>query len=423
MEGSGAVLRYYNAAGKQVASAPAALKRGFGSELLELRAAAKGLDQLLARQKARLESLLLASRRWTLSTWRERYLDHPVVGTLARRLLWTVNETTVVPVGNQLTGVRGEAVPESASGEVRLWHPLGRTLEEVAAWRERLEQLGIRQPFKQAHREIYMLTEAERRTGTYSNRFAAHVLRQSQFRALAVARQWRAPFLGGWDGGDAGAATRALPDNWRAEFWVSAIGEQYGESGGLLHVSTDQVRFHRGTEVEPAALDQVPALLFSEAMRDIDLFVGVASVGNDPAWQDGGPQGRYRQYWQNYSFGELSASAETRKQALARLVPKLRIANRCLLLERFLVVKGALRTYKIHLGSSNILMEPNDQYLCIVPDQRAKRNQEVASAFLPFEGDNTLSLILSKAFLLAEDNKIKDAAILRQIHSHTPTQS
>lgn len=35
--------------------------------------------------------------------------------------------------------------------------------------------------------------------------------------------------------------------------------------------------------------------------------------------------------------------------------------------------------------------------------------------FLPFEGDRTLSIILSKAFLLAEDGKIKDPTIMRQI--------
>jgi hypothetical protein len=35
--------------------------------------------------------------------------------------------------------------------------------------------------------------------------------------------------------------------------------------------------------------------------------------------------------------------------------------------------------------------------------------------FLPFEGDQTLAVILSKALLLAEDTKIKDATILRQI--------
>jgi hypothetical protein len=34
---------------------------------------------------------------------------------------------------------------------------------------------------------------------------------------------------------------------------------------------------------------------------------------------------------------------------------------------------------------------------------------------LPFEGDSTLSSILGKAFLLAEDHRITDPAIVRQV--------
>jgi hypothetical protein len=78
--------------------------------------------------------------------------------------------------------------------------------------------------------------------------------------------------------------------------------------------------------------------------------------------------------------------------------------------DRFLVVRGDLRTYKIHLGSGNILMEPNDQYLCIVPHHRA-----APDVFLPFEGDLGLAVILSKAFMLAADEKITDRTILNQI--------
>ena len=66
---------------------------------------------------------------------------------------------------------------------------------------------------------------------------------------------------------------------------------------------------------------------------------------------------------------------------------------------------------KIHLGSGNIQMEPNSQYLCIVQD-RKNSNEDV---FLPFEGDNTLAVILSKAFMLADDRNIKDSSILSQI--------
>ena len=42
----------------------------------------------------------------------------------------------------------------------------------VASWRRRLEELGITQPFKQAHREVYLLTEAERRDADVLNGIA-----------------------------------------------------------------------------------------------------------------------------------------------------------------------------------------------------------------------------------------------------------
>jgi hypothetical protein len=35
--------------------------------------------------------------------------------------------------------------------------------------------------------------------------------------------------------------------------------------------------------------------------------------------------------------------------------------------------------------------------------------------FLPFEGDQTLAIVLSKAFLLAADTKITDPSIVSQI--------
>jgi len=78
------------------------------------------------------------------------------------------------------------------------------------------------------------------------------------------------------------------------------------------------------------------------------------------------------------------------------------------------VVRGNLRAYKIHLGSGNVLMEPNDQYLCIVParDLAAAGGDRL---FLPFEGDATLSIVRSKAFLLAADDSITEPTIVRQI--------
>jgi hypothetical protein len=156
---------------------------------------------------------------------------------------------------------------------------------------------------------------------------------------------------------------------------------------------------------------EVDPLVFSEAMRDVDLFIGVTSIGADAEWLDRGEGRRFGDYWSRYAFGDLGAGAEVRREVLAGLVPMLAIADRCELERRFLVVRGDLRTYRIHLGSGNILMSPDDQYLCIV----AARDGRAGKLFLPFDDDPVLSVILSKAFMLAGDTKITDPTIVRQI--------
>ena len=179
----------------------------------------------------------------------------------------------------------------------------------------------------------------------------------------------------------------------------------------LLHLTPNG--YYHIMQLQP--LEQVPPLVFSEVMRDIDLFVSVASAGADPLQYV--YQGSLQEYWQMYNQQELSLSGQGRKQILERLVPMLEIGERCSLEERFLRVRGDLCTYHIHLGSGNILMEPGQQYLCIVFDAKAQEPAE-GQFFLPFEGDPLLALILSKACLLAADTQIKDTSILSQIRSN-----
>ncbi len=438
VEGTSAALHWLKE-NKPIRSVPAAAKKEHAAQLKELQAAVKDINSMLPAQRERLDTLFLSRKTWPLSVWRERYLDHPLVGTIARRLIWSFAAKGRTNDGiwhnDDLVSVKDKPLTLKDDATVSLWHPIGHAMEEVLAWRDWLEQREVIQPFKQAHREVYLLTDAERRTRTYSNRFAAHVLRQHQFHALCAARGWKNRLRMMVD--DSYPPAHRLLPAWglRAEYWIEGAGDDYGrdtnESGAFLYLTTDQVRFYAidaaqmhahaggggygrwGRESdEPLPLDTIPPLVFSEILRDVDLFVGVASVGNDPNWSDGGPEGRYRDYWQSYSFGELSATAQTRRALLERLVPRLKIADRCTLSDRFLIVRGSLRSYKIHLGSGNILMTPNDQYLCIVPKQATAGSERV---FLPFEGDGTLSVILSKAFLLADDELITDPSITSQL--------
>jgi len=430
---------------KRLASAPKSLKEKYPEELKEISQAVKDIRKMLPAQRDRIDNLFLQQKQWTYGSWQARYINHPLVGTIARRLIWKFSKddkaASAIWFNGQMVGRDGKPVDWlDDSTMVELWHPIHTESNVVLEWRQWLMDHEIRQPFKQAYREIYLLTDAELNTRVYSNRYAAHILRQHQFNSLCAAKGWKNSLRLMVDD-TFPPATKILPQ-WglRAEYWIEGIGDQYGtdtnETGTFLYLTTDQVRFYRvdaaenhahaggggyltrrwfGTaNAEPLPLEEIPPLVFSEIMRDVDMFVGVASVGNDPTWMDGGGEARYQDYWHSYSFGELTESSKTRKQVLEALVPRLKIAERCELTNKFLVVRGDIRTYKIHLGSGNILMEPNDQYLCIVPSRRSgEMGQD--KLFVPFEGDQMLAIILSKAFLLAEDKKITDTTITRQL--------
>ena len=54
---------------------------------------------MAAAQRLRLERLLLAERTWEQEAWRAAYLDHGLVGMLARRLIWTFDGVAAIPSG------------------------------------------------------------------------------------------------------------------------------------------------------------------------------------------------------------------------------------------------------------------------------------------------------------------------------------
>ncbi|WP_051944469.1 DUF4132 domain-containing protein [Streptacidiphilus rugosus] len=393
--------------GRVSRTAPAAVRQECPDELAQLTRLAKEVRATLTAARARIEALLSTDRSWPYEEWCRHFRDHPVVGVPTRALIWEFQDED-----GPWRAVAPGREPDGVPRRVRLWHPIRVPAAEVLARREEILARELRQPFKQAFREVYLLTPAEEETGAWSNRFAAHIVHYQRLYALFKERGWQSNYLGPHSDGYDGLARAEFGDGrWRAGLHHEPVGEEGGHS--FDHATTDQVRFERrdGRSWRPVQLAEVPAEVFSEAMRDIDLFVAVTSVAADPDWADRG-EDRWTDYRRATAFADLSANAQMRREALERILPRLRIADRCTLDARHLVVRGELADYRIHLGSANILMEPGGRYLCIVPARRAGEGR----VFLPFE-DERLSLILSKAALLAADTKITDASILAQIRA------
>ncbi len=418
-------LAWFKPDGSPQKTVPAFVKEKYGAKLKKLKDTQKQIDQTTSAQRDRIDRMFRTGRTWSYESFKTLYMDHGLLSILAEKIIWyftnqkdVKHSFAVIWLDGNWQDNQGETVLPEADTVVSLWHPALESLSETATWRALLSDKKIQQPLKQAFREVYLLTDAEINTKSYSNRMASHILKQHQFNMLAKIRGWKYALMGAYDDGRYNEAAEVqLPEyNLKAQYWINEVNADgaYNDTGIWNYIATDQIRFVSTLTNETIDLIDVPILPFSEILRDVDLFVGVASVGNDPTWQDSGGIPAYRDYWTSFSFGDLSEVAKNRKEILEGLVPRLKISKVATIKDRFLIVKGKLRTYKIHLGSTNILMEPNDQYLCIVPDRSQKNPTE--NLFIPFEGDTGLSVILSKAFLLAEDDKITDTTITSQIN-------
>lgn len=402
----------------------------------ELRRAAKDIPKLLREVRWRIERGWRTEREWSFCDWHERMIGNALVGTLTRRLIWRFT----LPDGQMhdliwhgrgpLASDGSRFVTDLSNARVGLWHPSFSNDGDVTKWRTLLAMRRICQPFPQAHRPLYVATEAERRTGTYSNRFSGHILEQPVLIAFLRSRGWStASRVAGHPASDGKPNELRLPRfGVAAQFWVAGVGHQVQEephgyaAANFQFVSTDRLVFRpldpNGTSVDAfVPIEDVPTMALCEAMRDLDQAVGLTSIGNDRFWTDRGARALpplsnsidvdvYRREWTR-----ASGMVAERHAFLATIVPSLAIADRLRLEERALTVRGDLHTYCIDLGSSSVRRSPRDQHVCIVlggapgPD----------GGFVPYEGDTILSAILSKAFMLANDRQIADPVIKGQL--------
>nr|BFE72743.1 hypothetical protein GCM10020092_060440 [Actinoplanes digitatis] len=87
------------------------------------------INKTLSVERLRVEGLFSQDRVWDWATWRRRYLDHPITGVTARRLIWQASPdgatwTSGMPerAGDGWT-LSGLGSPPGALWRVRLWHP------------------------------------------------------------------------------------------------------------------------------------------------------------------------------------------------------------------------------------------------------------------------------------------------------------
>jgi hypothetical protein len=340
-------------------------------------------------------------------------MEHPLVAPVSKGSIWRLQSaagpTLAIEWQGKLVDAAGQSVDALEDGHVSLWHPLESDAQTVRAWRAFVEDRGFRQPLKQAHREAFRLGIEDGLDECGSTRFAGHVVRQDLFAALCRSQGWHYALQGPFASEQ--EASIELPRFGLVARLEVPFVQPYDPSHGLdpfVSIGTLSFEASRGGTL---ALRDVPPRLFSETMRDVSLFVSVASVANTPDWRAAPPA--LRRYYRDATFPRLSETGIIRRDFIERRRGDLPHSDRLSLDDRALVVRGDLHTDRIHLDTAEILIAPDGPLLAF-PENVGPRTRPELDELLPF-ADGTLSLVLSNAALLARDAEIDDAFVRVQL--------
>ena len=365
--------------GKALKSIPAKLKKH--AYVAELKKTEKHLREQYRRAKKMLEEAMEDGTPLFAYEIANIIENNPVIAPLLQTLVFELDTALGFYEDGVLAAPDGTRTAVAADAELKIAHALD--LYESGTWatyQKYLFEKGIKQPFKQVFRELYVKTADERGKET-SLRYAGHQIQPAKTVALLKTRRW---VIDGTEGLQ------------RVYYKANIIARIYAladwfSPADIEAPTLEWVDFFDRKTFKKLPIDDVPDLIFSEVMRDVDLAVSVAHVGGvDP---------------------EASHSTVEMRRAIAQFnLPLFKLDN-VRLASAHAHIHGTLGDYTVHLGSG-IVQQKAGAMINVLPVHSQHRGR----LFLPFlDEDPKTAEILSKIVLFAEDGKIKDPFILEQI--------
>ncbi len=255
----------------------------------------------------------------------------------------------------------------------------------LAAWQKlffnRQQKQEITQPFRQVFRELYIKLEEELKQN-HSHMFAGYQIWPAKTAAALKTRRWIADY-------ESGLEKIFYKNNITVTLY--ALADWFSPSD-IEPPTLEYVEFSDRKTFKQLTIEEVPDIVYSEAMRDVDLAVSISCAGGvDPI---------------------ASHSTIEMRKVIAQYHIKLFALENVTIEGTHAFIRGSLGEYTIHLGSGVIHMQGIHQ-IHVLP----VHSQHRGKIFLPFlDEDPKTAEIISKILLFAKDERIKDPYILRQMY-------
>lgn len=374
-------------AGKKIKSVPAAFKKN--ETVLDTKEFVTKLKDQYSRTVKMFESSMEDREEYTAKEL-IRLCDNPIIKTIITKMIYVcdgkfylINESyefVPAPINFDLS-----ADKLTDDSKLRVAHPYDMYVS--GKWSE-LQQLVFGwanntkkyQPFKQVFRELYTKL-SEEMDQTNSRMFAGNQIQPKKTVATLKNRRWIADY-------ENGLQKIYYKDNVIATIYAMA---DWFSPSDVEEPTLEYVKFYDRKTFSVKKISEIPDIVYSEVMRDVDLAISVAHAGGvDP---------------------ETSHSTIELRKTIIEFNLKLFKINNVKLEGNHAFITGKHGEYTIHLGSGVIHKKPGN-VINVLPVHSQSRGK----VFLPFiDEDPKTAEIMSKIILFAEDDKIKDPYIMEAI--------
>ena len=368
----------YEKAGKELKSLPTKLKKDKYIE--DIKEVHKNLKEQYRRSRKMLEEAMEDGIEF-YGYEIENLMTNPVIAPILKSLIFKMGNDLGYYVDKKLKSAKKKSVAIKDDSLLKIAHCFD--LFESGDWASYQKDIfdrELKQPFKQVFRELYVKTVDEKGRDK-SLRYAGHQVQPTKTVALLKTRRWIID-------GQEGLEKVYYKENIIAKIYALA---DWFSPADIEAPTLEEVQFFDRKTFKPILIDDVPDLIFTEVMRDIDLVVSVAHIGDvDP---------------------EASHSTIEMRKAIVEFNCKLFKLKNVTFTENHALIKGERAEYSIHLGSG-LVHQKAGSAINVLPVHSQHRGR----VFLPFiDDDPKTAEIMAKVILFAQDDKIKDVFILEQI--------
>ncbi|PHH98108.1 hypothetical protein CA840_02265 [Fusobacterium polymorphum] len=368
----------YEKAGKELKSLPTKLKKDKYIE--DIKEVHKNLKEQYRRSRKMLEEAMEDGIEF-YGYEIENLMTNPVIAPILKSLVFKMGNDLGYYVDKKLKSAKKKSVAVKDDSLLKIAHCFDLFESgEWSAYQKDIFDRELKQPFKQVFRELYVKTVDEKGRDK-SLRYAGHQVQPAKTVALLKTRRWIID-------GQEGLEKVYYKKNIIAKIFALA---DWFSPADIEAPTLEEVQFFDRKTFKPILIDDVPDLIFTEVMRDLDLVVSIAHIGDvDP---------------------EASHSTIEMRKAIIEFNCKLFKLKNVTFTENHALIKGERAEYSIHLGSG-LIHQKAGSAINVLPVHSQHRGR----VFLPFiDDDPKTAEIMAKVILFAQDDRIKDVFILEQI--------